>query len=174
MSKKRKISKGSSSSSSNEVSISYRFDGTVRFVEPYVHEFTSFTKGRWLGRQVIDVVTKEFGAHPEQYWERSIKLGFIRINGKHIDRTYEFKNSDRFTHLTHRHEPPVNGTITFVGETEAAFAVNKPASMPVHPCGAYRYNSMMMLLAKEPLVPQQASPLHLVHRIDRYIHYIII
>ena len=163
--KKRKIQDTNNNSTS--IIVSYRFDGHVRFVEPYVHEFTSFTKGRWLGRQIIDVVTKEFGAHPESYWERALQLGFIRINGQHTDRHYVFKNSDRFTHLTHRHEPPVSGRIAFVGETEAAFAVNKPASMPVHPCGAYRYNSMMMLLAQEPLVPQQVAPLHLVHRIDR-------
>lgn len=148
MTKKRKFQALSSSNNDKEEIISYRFDGNVRFVEPYVHKFTSFAKGRWLGRSIIDIVVKEFGGHPELYWERAIQLGFIRINGERVNQTYEIKNSDHFTHITHRHEPPVMGTIKFVGETEFAFAVNKPASMPVHPCGAYRFNSMMMLLTK--------------------------
>ena len=101
MSRKRKIE-----CASNIEEVKFHFDEDSRFVEPYVHEFSSYAKGRWLGREVIDVTTKEFGSHSQSYWERAIKLGFIRINGQVIDRSYKFKNNDKFTHLTHRHEPP--------------------------------------------------------------------
>ena len=53
-----------------------------------------------------------------------------------------------------------------MGETDTLIAVSKPPSIPCHPCGAYRFNSLMFILAKEPVIPNQ-PPLHLVHRLDR-------
>jgi len=41
--------------------------------------------------------------------------------------------------------------------------VNKPASMPVHPCGRYRHNTVVFLLAKE----HQLRDLKTIHRLDR-------
>jgi len=139
---------------------------TMRSIKPYVHEFHSFAKGRWLGRELLDVLTLEFGAHSPQYWRDAISNGFVRINGKKVSGDYKFRNGDDFAHLTHRHEPPVMGNVTFVGETASLLAVCKPASMPMHPCGAYRYNSLLFVLEREPLIPQQ-PPLLLVHRLDR-------
>jgi hypothetical protein len=41
--------------------------------------------------------------------------------------------------------------------------VNKPSSIPVHPAGRYRHNSLVYILARE----HNMRNLHLVHRIDR-------
>lgn len=65
-----------------------------------------------------------------------------------------------------RHEPPVFGEVQLVGETEDYFAVCKPSSMPVHPCGGYRYNSLDLILKYEPFTVDQ-PPLYLVHRLDK-------
>ncbi len=46
-----------------------------------------------------------------------------------------------------RHEPPIVGNIHFIQETEDLIAVCKPASLPMHPCGAYRHNSLTSILA---------------------------
>ena len=49
-----------------------------------------------------------------------------------------------------RHETPVtNQEITVVAETDDLFVINKPSSIPVHPCGKYRHNSIVYILAKE-------------------------
>ena len=51
-----------------------------------------------------------------------------------------------------RHEPPVSGgTIDIVGETAHVLAVDKPATIPVHPCGAYHHNSLLHILTHETL-----------------------
>ena len=42
-------------------------------------------------------------------------------------------------------------------------AVNKPASIPVHPCGRYRHNTVVFILAKE----HGLKNLHTIHRLDR-------
>jgi tRNA pseudouridine synthase 9 len=127
---------------------SYSIANGVRSVIPYVHEFTTYAKGRWIGREIIEVLTREFGGHPREYWENAIERGHVRVNNEMIPQTYRFKNNDAFLHRTHRHEPAIAGDIVFVGETDRLMAVSKPPSIPVHPCGAYRFNSLMFILAK--------------------------
>ena len=112
------------------------------------------------------MLTCEFGGNPREYWENAIVQGHIRINNRIISADYKFQNGDAMLHRTHRHEPPVMGDVSFVGSDERLVAVCKPASWPMHPCGAYRHNSLMFILAKEPVVENQPT-LHMVHRLDR-------
>lgn len=65
-----------------------------------------------------------------------------------------------------RHEPPVFGEILLVGETDEIVAISKPPSLPMHPCGAYRHNSLEYIMKRETLVPNQPTLL-VVHRLDR-------
>lgn len=145
---------------------SYIITNGIRYVAPYVFEFTTFAKGRWLGRELFEVLSREFGGQSKDYWINAIKLGNVRINNRIVNHDHKFRNGDAMLHRTHRHEPPIVGEITFVGETDKYMAINKPASLPVHPCGAYKYNSLTCILQKEPLIPNQPH-LHLVHRLDR-------
>ena len=49
-----------------------------------------------------------------------------------------------------RHEVPVSDErIKIIHMTEDLVVVDKPASIPVHPCGRYRHNTMVFILAKE-------------------------
>jgi 23S rRNA-/tRNA-specific pseudouridylate synthase len=57
-----------------------------------------------------------------------------------------------------RHEPPVFGEVEIVGESESFLAVSKPPSLPMHPCGAYRFNSLEYLLKAPPSVSSSPSP----------------
>ena len=155
-------------SSSSHISQSSSYEeGGWRYVTPYIHEFKTFAKGRWIGKELYAVITKEFGGGlDDAYWAQAIEQGQVKINNQKVTQSYIIRQSDSFTHLTHRHEPPVIGDIEFVGENDDILAVSKPASMPVHPCGAYRQNSLTYILSVEPFTPTQ-PPLHLVHRIDR-------
>ena len=144
----------------------YLVSDGVRSVIPYVHEFTTHAKGRWVGREIIEVLTREFGGHPREYWDNAISRGHVRINNNIVPDQYRFKNNDAMLHRTHRHEPSIVGKIDFVGDSDSLMAVSKPPSIPVHPCGAYRFNSLMYILAKEPMIENQPV-LFLVHRLDR-------
>jgi tRNA pseudouridine synthase 9 len=66
-----------------------------------------------------------------------------------------------------RHEPPVFGELVLVGESDDIVAISKPPSLPMHPCGAYRHNSLEYILKREHLVANQPI-LSIVHRLDRY------
>jgi hypothetical protein len=44
-------------------------NGTLlRTLQPYLYTFTSFAKGRWVGRTVLDVYSDEFGSYPASYY----------------------------------------------------------------------------------------------------------
>ena len=74
----------------------------TRYVKPYFQEFKTFAKGRWIGREVLEVFCREFGAHPPSYWKNAIRNGQVRINKDIIGADYRFKNSDALLHRTHR------------------------------------------------------------------------
>ena len=49
-----------------------------------------------------------------------------------------------------RHERPVTADpIEIIEDSEEMLVVNKPSSIPVHPCGKYRFNSLTYILAKQ-------------------------
>ena len=72
------------------------------------------------------------------------------------------RGGDMIVHRVHRHEPPVFAQgipIRVEGAVDDYVAVYKPAGMPVHPCGQYRKNTLLMTLEKEQphLMPLFAS-----------------
>ena len=49
-----------------------------------------------------------------------------------------------------RHEVPVSSEeIKIISKNDDLVVVNKPPSIPVHPCGRYRHNTVVFILAKE-------------------------
>eukprot|EP00599_Poterioochromonas_sp_BG-1_P012954 CAMPEP_0173164294 /NCGR_PEP_ID=MMETSP1105-20130129/20480_1 /TAXON_ID=2985 /ORGANISM="Ochromonas sp., Strain BG-1" /LENGTH=558 /DNA_ID=CAMNT_0014084613 /DNA_START=154 /DNA_END=1826 /DNA_ORIENTATION=+ len=148
-------------------------DYIIREVKPYLIVYDTFAKGRWLGRKLIDILSVEYGGFPIEYWQNGIKRGFVKVNNANVTEDYIVKNADRIYHKAHRHEPMVYGEIQFVGETESLLAVSKPASIPMHPCGNYRHNSLEMILKNEPIVPNQPN-LYIVHRLDRLTSGLIV
>lgn len=49
----------------------------------------------------------------------------------------------------HRHEVPVQGgDLKIVHEDDEVIVIDKPSSVPVHPCGRYRHNSLTFMMRK--------------------------
>lgn len=126
----------------------YHSEKNVQSVTPYIYTFSAFAKGRWLNRTLIDVVESEFGGvgYDHEFWVHSITIGSIRINHCIVSPAYIIQNSDYLTRKTHRHEPSITGNVEIIAETATMVAVVKPASLPMHPCGAYYYNTLSMML----------------------------
>ena len=68
----------------------------VRYVKPYVHEFVTNAKGRWLQRELLEVLTTEFGGHSPSYWEDAIASRRIYVNGKPAAKDYVFCDNGFF------------------------------------------------------------------------------
>ncbi|XP_003935762.2 pseudouridylate synthase RPUSD2 isoform X2 [Saimiri boliviensis] len=74
------------------------------------------------------------------------------------------KDNDFLRNTVHRHEPPVTAEpIHLLAENEDVVVVDKPSSIPVHPCGRFRHNTVIFILGKE----HQLKELHPLHRLDR-------
>lgn len=74
----------------------------------------------------------------------------ITVNGERVCASRAIADGDRVTHRVHRHEPPVTAQpVRIVGRTDRWIAVEKPSSVPMHPSGAYRYNTIVAIVERE-------------------------
>lgn len=129
----------------------YYFENGLRKVYPYYFGWNTTAKERWFNRTLLDIYTTEFSrATFNQSVKNLILSGKIRCNGQIKPLDYKIKNGDRISHTKHRHEIPVLGDrIKIIYDDENFLVVDKPCSIPIHPCGKYRYNSLSIILIKE-------------------------
>uniref|UniRef100_A0A7S3NJP0 Pseudouridine synthase RsuA/RluA-like domain-containing protein n=1 Tax=Aureoumbra lagunensis TaxID=44058 RepID=A0A7S3NJP0_9STRA len=143
----------------------YRIENGMRMVEPYVYTYRMGCKQRWLGKRVEEIFLSEFKQNPASYYREALRDGRIRVNGMADAGNHLLKDRDQILHVTHRHEPPVDGKrVVIVAEDENVLAVDKPASVPMHPCGSYHFNTLSALLRYEL---GRSENLKQVHRLDR-------
>lgn len=137
----------------------------IRIVKPYPYTFATFAKARWNGRTVLDVYSSEFGSFPKSYYVSAIQQGRILVSDNKVDLDYKIKGGDVLSHTVHRHEPAVavssKDGIEILEETSELVVVDKPGTLPVHPCGGYHMNSLSHIL--EPCF----GKLHNINRLDR-------
>ncbi|KAG0260382.1 hypothetical protein DFQ27_003574 [Actinomortierella ambigua] len=142
----------------------YFFENGLRKVRPYFYRYQTYAKGRWLGRELIEVMNTEFRDRDTKYYEKAIKDGLITINGNTVTGSYIMRNSDVLEHSIHRHEPPVaDSAVKVVLDQDGVLVVDKPSSIPVHPSGRYRHNTILHILMKE----QGYKFLYPANRLDR-------
>ncbi|GAB2289365.1 hypothetical protein Dimus_023672 [Dionaea muscipula] len=165
-----------------------------RHVRPYYFEFISHVKNRWAGKTIVDLFAEEFkGRHYDYYdypgWSlrcfefgspnlscswfkvRAVKCGRIKVDGQNVSVSYKVKSSQKISHFLHRHEPPVMAwDVSILHEEEEVVTVCKPASVPVHPCGQYRKNTVVGILQAE----HDLVPLFPIHRLDRLVSGLLI
>ncbi|KAH3743007.1 pseudouridine synthase [Pelomyxa schiedti] len=150
---------------------SYVLENELRRVVPYYYTFTVNAKDRWLGRTALDVFKSEFIGHDSTYYVRQIAAGNIKINDMNITCETIIKSCDRFSHIVHRHEPPVSAKpIVIIAQTADLVVVDKPASIPIHPSGRYRHNSLLFIVAKE----FKLKSIFTIYRLDRLTSGIVI
>lgn len=156
--------------------IKYRIDGPFQRVDPYWFDYCSWAKGRWFKNSLISVFRREFRDRPAEYYAHACRAGLIRVNDSVVGEDYVVRQGDRIQHRIHRHEPPVlaepTPEILHVGE--GFLVVSKPASIPMHPSGRYRHNTLTSILLH--LHPQLFPSGHIscVNRLDRLVSGIVI
>ncbi|KAM4665108.1 pseudouridylate synthase RPUSD2 [Discoglossus pictus] len=137
----------------------------LRKVRPYYFHFETYCKGRWVGRSLREVFSQEFRAEPLEYYQSAVEQGRLRLNEEPVtDLDVVLKNNDFMRNTVHRHEPPVTAEpLRILAETDELVVVDKPSSLPVHPCGRFRHNTVIFILGKE----HNLKELHTIHRLDR-------
>ena len=91
--------------------------------------------------------------------------GRILVSDEKVDLNYKIKDGDVLTHTVHRHEPAVAVSspdgISVLQETEDLIVIDKPGTLPVHPCGGYHMNSLSHILEA------RFGKLYNINRLDR-------
>lgn len=149
--------------------VTYRLEHGLRHVEPYDFDFTTHVKQRWVGRTLLEVFACEFVAYSEGYYRASIEAGRVTVDGQRVAPGHVLHENERIVHRAVRcQESPVldRGPIRVIAETAELLVVSKPSSLPIHPCGSYRFNSLIALLREQGVVAADAM-LHTTHRLDR-------
>jgi 23S rRNA-/tRNA-specific pseudouridylate synthase len=143
-------------------------DRWIRIVPPYRYTFSTHAKARWIGRTVLDVYHSEFGSYPESYYRCAIEQGRILVSDTRVAPDHKLEAGDVLTHTVHRHEPAVavssgisGSEIDSICETDELVIVNKPGTLPVHPCGGYHANSLLRILER------RFGRLYNINRLDR-------
>ncbi|KAI5404707.1 RNA pseudouridine synthase 7 [Lathyrus oleraceus] len=149
----------------------YIFRNGIRFVRPYYFEFIAHVKNRWAGKTIVDLFAEEFKGRPYEYYVSAVKCGRIQVDGEMVPVSYVVKSSQKISHFLHRHEPPVMACEVPILQKESdVLTVCKPASVPVHPCGQYRKNTVVGILQAE----HGLAPLFPIHRLDRLVSGLLI
>ena len=116
------------------------------------------------GKSLIDALTGLFDYVERGDWEMLLSQGRILTpEGEVATADRIVKDGEQYERLLPSTvEPPVNASIRLIHEDEALWAIDKPAPLPMHPCGRYNRNTLehIMRTAWAPEVPRPA------HRLD--------
>ncbi|KAL7529395.1 hypothetical protein ACHAWF_002959 [Thalassiosira exigua] len=129
-------------------------------------------------------MSMRIGSYPRSYYEAAINAGRILVSGEKVECEYKIKGGDELTHAVHRHEPAVGladlddypsadrqleevPPVQIVHEDDSLLVVDKPATLPIHPCGGYNFNSLFEILARHKPDEYGSGRLFTVHRLDR-------
>ncbi|XP_030070486.1 LOW QUALITY PROTEIN: RNA pseudouridylate synthase domain-containing protein 2-like [Microcaecilia unicolor] len=147
-------------------------EGGLRKVRPYYFDFETYCKGRWVGKSLLQIFSSEFRTKPIECYLAAARAGRLRLNEEPVqDLNIVLKNNDFMRNTVHRHEPPVTDQpICILAENEEVVVVDKPSSLPVHPCGRFRHNTVIFILGKE----HNLRELHPIHRLDRMTSGVLI
>ena len=130
---------------------------------PYENRRPFVVPARCDGWKLIDVVKDLYPYVPENHWREAAALGRIQRNQEPLAEDAVVFASERLENvLPHTTEPDVNANIQILYEDDALVIVNKPAPLPMHPCGRYNRNTLIHLL-NSVYAPQC---LRVAHRLD--------
>jgi tRNA pseudouridine synthase 9 len=137
----------------------------LRAVVPFRTIRPANAKGRWVGRPLVEAFEEEFPhTVSPTFFADAIAAGRLTVNGSPVPADYVIRTSDRLEHVQHRHEKPVSADpLRIVFETAQVLVLDKPSSIPAHPCGRYRHTSAQFLLARD----HGYRNLYACHRLDR-------
>ncbi|KAI5180238.1 tRNA pseudouridine32 synthase [Nematocida sp. AWRm80] len=140
-------------------------------VPPYYYTYKANVKERWIGREIVSVLSEEFKRRSKWYFILAVIAGSITVNGQKVHPEYRLRSQDLIEHIMHRHEPPVpTDQIDILHRESTLIVVDKPAGMPCHPNSGYNKNTLTEIL-KERYSLQFIS---VANRLDRQTSGVVI
>ena len=152
----------------------YYLENGLRRVAPYHYTYNTFCKQRWRNRALLDIFASEFRDRDRAYYRTAIESRQITINGQPcVDPSTVVKNGDVISHTLHRHEPPVTAQrIGRIHEDDDMIVIDKPAGVPVHPAGRYKFNSVVEIMRAEQSYGFNPLPCNRLDRLTSGVMFI--
>ena len=140
--------------------------------QPYENRRPINVAGQYAGLTLIDFLTTAYPVQTREQWLAACTDNRIQLNkGEQQGRTQPVtvdrivRAGERFDHvIPNTVEPAVSADIQILHEDEAIVVVNKPAPLPVHPCGRFNRNTLTELL-NLVYAPIKMRP---AHRLDAH------
>jgi len=122
---------------------------------------------RFSGKTLIDFLSEWHPQIDREVWQQKILDGHLLRVRKKIEECVRpeviVREGERFEHLIPATiEPPVNADIDVLYEDDCLVIVNKPAPLPMHPCGRFNRNSLQYILNEV----YKDMYLRMAHRLD--------
>ncbi|KIY73835.1 pseudouridine synthase [Cylindrobasidium torrendii FP15055 ss-10] len=124
----------------------------LRKIPPYWYPYSTYAKQRWIGREILEIVSTEFRDRSMEYYRYALESGVTTLNRKIAKPTTIVRDGDLMENVVHRHEPPVTSTpvqVIFEDKEREFIVVNKPGSIPVHATGRYFKNTLIEILTSD-------------------------
>jgi RluA family pseudouridine synthase len=131
--------------------------------QPYTNVRPIFVPATADGKTLIEFLGAGFCVVPVEKWRARVDGGFIFRDGQPLTATSIVSSGERLEHrFPDTVEPDVDVSIEILFEDELFVVVNKPAPLPMHPCGRFNRNSLISIL-NQVYYPQRLRP---GHRLD--------
>jgi len=140
---------------------------------PYTNTRTLYVSSEQKGKTLYEILAEKVPAASQRFWEEMVAKRLLVEIVEHSDqRLSEYLVVDPTVplsagqHFEQRYpgtvEPDVNPNVEIIHEDAALVVINKPAPLPMHPCGRFNKNSLISFL--QPLYNPQK--LRIAHRLD--------
>ncbi|CAI8034846.1 RNA pseudouridine synthase 7 [Geodia barretti] len=124
----------------------------------------------------MQVVLEHLPFVSEQILACAFETRRVLVDGEPVEPSHSLSLGQTWEMIFHRHETEVLDTrVEILHVDEDLVVVNKPPSIPVHPIGRFRKNSVDMILREEhPELLADGKCLKLVHRLDRLVSGVLV
>lgn len=130
---------------------------------PYVNYRPMRVPLQYDGYSALQFVTALQTHLPPDRWHEICEAGELLLNNVPLNKSDVVRAGDRLLHvMPETVEPDVNGAIEILYEDESIVVINKPAPLPMHPCGRFSRNTLTYLLGLV-YAPTKLRP---AHRLD--------
>ena len=118
---------------------------------------------RFDHQTVIDFLDGMHAHLGREYWQNECESGQIIYKGKPLRLDQQVRSGWRIEHLVPQTtEPDVNNQVTFLYEDDVLIAVDKPAPLPMHPCGRFNRNTLSYFMGRV----FSGEQVRVLHRLD--------
>jgi len=128
------------------------FETNLQYVKPYWELNKSYTKRRWENKPIKEIFLSEKSYTFRNVFSKAVEKKRIGVNGKLVTPEYKMQKNDYVEIWRHRHEPPTwipvferlqRKELTVCFENDKILALDKPASLSIHPAQLYSRNTLL-------------------------------